>query len=390
MSKNIDTSEMPGQRLAVAQICHSSLGGSSRVAGRIANALARRNHTSHVLSLDPVFWDLHEDVVQHNCHATPHGNRGELNWDWNEEQRDTFCSLVCNTIRDNRFDLLHYHFAFPFAEIMARAAHILGPAMPPCIGTFHGTDLLHYVDRIAKGKNVQAFFSGTDKLTTVSSSMARLCRDHVPFDIGLEIVPNFVEDDWPAQAASGQLVTNSSRPVMLHVSNFRSVKDVDLLATIFCKTRQLIDVELWLVGEGPQLANMRQNLSTKTPAGTVRYWGEQKNPAQFFRKADIFISTSKSEGFGLAVLEAMASGLPIVATPVGGIVELLEDNRNGVSVDRDNLDESIARIGHLLQSTSRLEEMGRECLAAAKKYREAAVFGRFEALYSDTVVNRSN
>jgi N-acetyl-alpha-D-glucosaminyl L-malate synthase BshA len=375
--------------MVIAQVCHGAMGGSSRVACRLAGALARRGHRVLLLSRVPVPWTLDARVARQELRPAGGPSADPLYWDWVADDLLAFGDLLAATLTAQRVDILHYHYAQPFAGIVRRLARALGDRMPATIGTLHGTDLTRCLPEPHALSRIGRDLAATDALTTVSQHMGTLAAA-IP-GIGAQphvqphVLPNFIDDDWPGFADAPPPPT---RPALLHVSNFRAVKDVGLLAKLFVAVHERIDAELWLVGDGPEMPALKRLLDGSSAAAAVRYWGVCAAPAGYFRAATICLSTSLEESFGLAVLEAMASGVPVVATAVGGIPELVQDDVTGLLFDPGDLDRTVARIVTLLGSPERLAALGQAARVYADRMRESRMMPLYENLYRDTLNRR--
>lgn len=362
--------------LAIAQVCHGSLGGSTRVAGRLANALVRRGHGVRVVARVAPPWPL-DPAVEMQVLERDNDTAAPFYWDWSEHDLERFTALLADSLTARPVDLLHYHTAQPFAAVISRVSERLGPAMPPVVGTLHGTDLTRCLADAAGPGWLRRHLAATDRLTTVSRHMRHLA-ERLPAGIAEpEVLPNFIEDDWPGPPRRG----GTGRPVLLHVSNIRAVKDLGLLARLFLAIHARTGAELWLAGDGPELPALRQRLAASPAADAVRYFGVRADPETVFAAATLFLSTSVEESFGLAVLEAMAAGTPAVATGVGGIPELVEDDVNGLLFAPDDWQVAADRVVALLAAPSRLAALAAAARRRAADYREAHVVPLYEGLY---------
>jgi N-acetyl-alpha-D-glucosaminyl L-malate synthase BshA len=366
------------QPMTIAQVCHGTLGGSSRAACRLANALARRDHRVQLFSRVAPPWRLASDVQACVLHPGPGDLQAPLYWKWTEPDLEHFADLLAHALTQRRFDILHYHYVQPFAGLVQRLAARLGKAMPPAVGTLHGTDLTRCLGQTAASGLGAAGPVATRVLTTVSQHMGTLAGQLGPDLPTPRVLPNFVEDGWP-----GGPRHTVSPPVMLHVSNFRAVKDVGLLARLFLAIRARTAAELWLVGDGPELPALRRRLERSSAAADVRYLGARVEPEAQFRAATLLLSTSQEESFGLAVLEALASGVPVVATAVGGVPELVQDEVSGLLFQPTDWEKAAARTVALLADPGRLEAFRRAGLARAAPLRESRVVAGYEDLYRE-------
>ena len=280
------------ERLSIAMLAHAGPGGSSRMAERLAGALSRRGH--HVAQLSPAPWSTTLDPVL------------------GEWQLARFERRVAKIVRERAVDVVHYHYAWPFAALVPRLRRRFGASSPLFVGTLHGTD----VTRPPAGAPLGALRS-TDALTTVSHAYAALARERL--GVAPLVVANFVES-VPAHACDA--ATGARTPRLVHVSSFRPAKDPRGIAAVFAKVRAATAAELWLVGDGPGLPGVVQELRRAGLDRDVRVFGYRADAQRLLAQCDVLVMSSREESFCLAALEAMAAGLPVVATEVGGLAEL--------------------------------------------------------------------
>ena len=359
--------------MVIGQICHGSMGGSSRMACRIANALSRGGHEVHLFSREPVPWPVDATVRQHTCgSSTP--RKAPLYWDWTDSDRSAFTELLSMAMQAWRFDVLHWHYARPFAGIVGRITR--GPRSPLVVGTLHGTDLSGCLDHPRSLAMLSRELADTDILTTVSHDMYRRCAVLPGALARPQVLPNFIEDDRFVVARSPSIP-----PTIMHVSNFRAVKDIGLLSRLFLAVHHRTGARLCLVGDGPQLPDLRKVLDASAAASHVRYVGATARPEDHFSGGSVLLSTSVQESFGLVLLEAMAAGLPVIARAVGGVAELVEDGVSGMLFNGNHFASTVDRIVALLGSEETLSELRRGGLVRAQAFRESRVIGGYEALY---------
>jgi N-acetyl-alpha-D-glucosaminyl L-malate synthase BshA len=357
--------------MRIALLCHASLGGSSRVATRLAYGLERRGHSVSLVSaaappapgkeLSAIRLELFGALQQS-------GWTTDVEPTWDRLRLATLERHVEALVLRDGIEVVHYHYAWPFAHIVRRLKARLGPASPLFVGTLHGTDVLH-----APADTGLAALRETDVLTTVSEAYAELARERLALDETPLVIPNFVDlDDFPLSLD----FEGRRKPRLVHVSTFRPVKNPEGVARVFGALRERIPAELWLVGEGPGLAA----LTRATGPGT-RVLGYRPDIGQTLAQCDLLLMTSWEESFCLAALEAMACGLCVVAPSVGGLAEVAEHGRTAMFFEPGDDDEA-TRLAHRLLTERDLRlEIRRRATERAREFSAAAVVAQYEAVY---------
>lgn len=280
--------------LSIAMLAHAGPGGSSRMAARLTAALVRRGH--EVAQLSPAPWST------------------TLEPTLDEWQLARFERRVATVVRERGVDVVHYHYAWPFAAVVPRLRRRLGAASPLFVGTLHGTDVTRPPAHAPLGA-----LRATDALTTVSRAYAALARER--FAVAPLVVGNFIEGTPPRAC---DFAPRGRTPRLVHISNFRPVKNPRAIVALFASVRQAVPAELWLVGDGPGLPAVVEELRRAGLERDARIFGYREDAQRLLAQCDALVMSSNEEGFCLAALEAMAAGLPVVATAVGGLVELAQ------------------------------------------------------------------
>jgi L-malate glycosyltransferase len=380
--------------LRVGIICHSSVGGSAKVATELAQELAERGHTVHVFSRSIPF-SLPFSLTNLTIHsllaeseATEHPAR--LYTNWTEKEQEDFISLLLKIILDENagLDVLHFHYAVPFAFFAEEVERRLGSRCPKLIGTLHGTDVTTFgYDRIV-GQALVHTLNRMETLTTVSNYYAELATDVFRLATKPTVISNFLNlaRFMRSETGADRVISFADsyryrRPVLVHVSNFRAIKNTAALAEIFIRLRSQVEAELWLVGDGPEMARTKAILETSPFREDVRYWGLQTDVSSILRQADMFVMTSQFENFSLALLEAMACGLPALCAAVGGLPEVVEHGRSGFLFPFDDL-ECAVNLGVTLLCDSELrQQMSRGAILRAQQFMPEVIIAQYEDLY---------
>jgi len=282
-------------------------------------------------------------------------------------------------VEERALDLLHVHYAYPHAVSAYLARLMTGRKNLPIVTTLHGTD-------IALVRQDESFASLTrfgivesDAITAVSSFLRSTTRSWFGIRKPIEVIPNFVDTDRfrPRDRTSGDKGT------IVHVSNFRPVKrSLDAIRALGLLRRK-VDARLRMIGTGPELDEARALAGKLRVANAVEFLGEEKHIERELARADLLLSTSEFEGFGLAPLEAMACGVPVVATRAGGIAEVVEEGSTGLLVDVGDVEGLAQRMSELLTDGAMARKMG-----IAARDRAVRVFGtprvvpKYERLYA--------
>lgn len=365
---------------AVGMLCHATVGGSARVATHLASVLARRGFDVIVFATKrPAFRIPAEVEVRSLCDVPP-DPRDALAVTIGPSEFQGLRELVVAAVGAGEVDVLHFHYALPFAALAHAVRKRLGDGSPRIVGTLHGTDVsVHGAHRPVR-RRLQRDLAATDALTTVSTSHAILTRRQ--FELDPLVIPNFVDLDAfrPGEPC------RRLRPRVVHISNFRPVKNTIGLARAFGKLRGVLDAELWLVGDGETLpATLRELRRNRVPSHAVRCFGMVDDPSTIVANADILALPSQAESFSLAALEALACGVPVVGTRVGGLAELIEGRGCGVLVELGD-DDALAAALH--DALERRELLRRAALRRAREFSIDRVVPLYEHLYAGVLNDR--
>jgi len=357
--------------LSIGILCHSSFGGSARIATELAMGLAKRGHIVHLFArtLPFGYWDASSGVNLHIITSPTENNRhpAELYIDWQEKEFDAYLSEVMKIAVS--LDVLHFQYAVPFAYVAAEVKLRLGEASPLIVGTLHGTDVSIHGNDPIRGPQLLQALQIADVLTTVSISHSNLSAEIFGLATPPQVIPNFVDLGRFHPRDAGAFHLNAQRkPRIAHVSNFRAVKQPEIMAKIFSKIHEKMDSELWLIGDGPEMNKVKNFFQQNDIESNVNYWNLQHDVADLLAQTDILLVTSRMESFCLAALEAMACGLPVVASRVGGLPEVVLDGKTGLLFDLDRPDLAVQSVLDLLSDPERYRQMSESALIQARNF----------------------
>jgi N-acetyl-alpha-D-glucosaminyl L-malate synthase BshA len=373
----------------VAIVCYASVGGSGIVATELAKSLARRHHQVHLLSTEPPFrlGDYQAGLAFHRVHTPSYPLFRE------PQYMLSLATQIVHLSREFRFDIVHAHYAIPHATAAYLAKQILastpGAHVPKVITTLHGTDITLLGSDPSYSETVAFSIEQSDGVTAVSESLKRDTYQSLPLKRDIRVIPNFLECDEHCRRDLPDLRARLCPPdrydkLIIHLSNFRPVKRVEAVVDVFQRVRKEVRAKLIFVGEGPELNKAMRMVHEYGLACDVEALGEQDQVVPLLSVSDLFLLPSAQESFGLAALEAMACGVPVVASSVGGLPEVVEDGVSGFLRAPDDV-EGMARAALVLLADPALhEQFARAGLKRVRQHFCAQrVVPQYEAYYQE-------
>ena len=320
--------------------CYPTYGGSGVVATELGKALAERGHEIHFISSSLPFRLSHVagNIFFHevNVQSYPLFEYPPYTL--------SLTSKMVDIARHAGLDVMHVHYAIPHATSAVMARQILATSGQhvPVVTTLHGTDITLIGQDPSFAPVVTYSINESDGVTAVSNYLRQETYEHFNVDNGIEVIPNFIDTDrFQRQNKEHfkQALCPNGEKVVVHVSNFRPVKNAEQVVEVFHRLRKDdLDVKLLLVGDGPDRVPCERKARELGVYDDVRFLGKQDPIEEILSIADVFLMPSGSETFGLAALEAMACEVPVVATEVGGLPELIVDGETGYLCPLDDVD----------------------------------------------------
>ena len=363
-------------------VCYASVGGSGVVASELAQCLAERGHKTHVISSDTPFrLRGPESGIRFHRVETPGYPL------FREPQYAlSLATKIVQVSRRHHLDVVHAHYAVPHAAAAYLARQIMSAhatdRVPKIMTTLHGTDITLVGSDPSYSETVAFCIDQSDGVTAVSESLREDTCEALGISREIQVIPNFLDVSRFRPLHLPR--PDRSRKRLVHVSNFRPVKRISALIEIFRRVRQQVSATLVLVGDGPELPAAKAQLAAAGLEGDVEYSGEVLDVVGLFATADLFLLPSATESFGLAALEAMACEVPVVASRVGGLPEVIDDGINGFLHEPDDLDAMVASAVRLLTDDElhrRVAVAGRA--AAVERFSADRVVPQYEAAYEE-------
>jgi N-acetyl-alpha-D-glucosaminyl L-malate synthase BshA len=331
----------------IGMVCYASVGGSGVVATELAHALAGRGHTVHLISSEPPFrWRSGVPGLSFEPVEVP---------PYPLFREPQYLLALTNTIarvaEARELDIVHAHYAVPHATAAYLAGHMLtstSTIVPPrTVTTLHGTDITLVGSDPSYARVVAFSIEQSDAVTAVSHSLRTDTVSFLGIRHEISVIPNFLDcaeyRRRPNPALRARLCPPGDALVM-HVSNFRPVKRVEAAVDVFRIIRQRVPSRFVLIGDGPVREDVERRVREYALENDVTFLGEQQDLVEMLSCADLFLLPSAQESFGLAALEAMACEVPVVASNVGGLPEIIEDGVTGFVCPPDAI-EAMAERG---------------------------------------------
>ena len=372
-------------------VCYASVGGSGIVATELGKALALRGHQVHFISTETPFrlGEFQAGLAFHQVLTPTYPLFRE------PQYLLSLANRIVQVARENDLDVIHAHYAVPhataaFLSQQVLASSLRGARVPRVVTTLHGTDITLVGSDPSYSEIVAFSIEQSDRVTAVSESLRASTCEVLGVKRPIEVIPNFLDCSIHRRVARPELRQrftggDEATKLVVHVSNFRPVKRIDAVLSIFDRIRHQVPTRLLLVGDGPELGTAYRLARQLGISSLVHAVGAQEEVLPLLSISDVFLLPSAQESFGLAALEAMACEVPVVASRVGGIPEVILDGETGFLHPLGADDEMAASAVRLLRDEPLRQQMGRAACARVREHFCAdRVVPMYEACYSRT------
>ncbi|MCC6840401.1 MAG: N-acetyl-alpha-D-glucosaminyl L-malate synthase BshA [Flavobacteriales bacterium] len=372
--------------MRIGIVCYPTFGGSGVVATELGLALAEEGHIVHFITYDrPVrLGSGKANIFYHEVRVSDYPL-----FDYQPYELVLTSKLV-DVARHERLDLLHVHYAIPHASAAWMAQRILlsKGIRIPFITTLHGTDIT-LVGRDPSFEPVITFaIEHSTAVTAVSESLRRDTLEHFPVGREIRVIPNFIRMDRYARQPDPELrrrFAPNGEKLLVHVSNFRPVKRVMDVLKVFLGVRAQLPSRLLLIGDGPDRHAAEMMCRANGTCDDVLFLGKMTEPEDVVANSDLFVLTSETESFGLAALEAMACGVPVVTTDSGGTAEVVESGVAGLLNPVGDTETMVRHALSILGDEAALAAYRQGARSSAARFDITNVLPRYEELYREVV-----
>jgi N-acetyl-alpha-D-glucosaminyl L-malate synthase BshA len=373
----------------IGLVCYASVGGSGIVATELGKGLARRGHSVHVISTESPFrfGDFQAGLRFHQVMTPSYPLFRE------PQYLLSLANRIVQVAREFDLDIVHAHYAIPHATAGFLARQVLSGTgssrVPRVVTTLHGTDITLVGSDPSYSEIVAFSIEQSDGVTAVSESLRDATYQQLGVKRDIRVIPNFVDcQDYRRQDVPDLrrrfIGDDAGQTVVIHVSNFRPVKRVSVVVDVFERVRQSVPAHLVLVGDGPDLPVVQRQVRERGLSPFVHVVGEQEAVLPLLSASDVFLLPSAQESFGLAALEAMACEVPVVASRVGGLPEVIEHGVSGLLHEADDVDGMAAGVTRLLVDADLRRRIGTAARRRACEHFDApGVIASYEAYYQE-------
>ena len=368
--------------MRIGIVCYPTFGGSGVLATELGKALAQKGHLVHFITYQqPVRLNgFIPNIFYHEVQVPTYPL-----FDY-PPYETALASTMVDVIKNNNLDLLHVHYAIPHASAAFMAKQILKKEGKniPVITTLHGTDIT-LVGRDKTYAPVVTFsINESDAITAVSYNLREETFKHFEITKEIEVIVNFVDVSRfarkPIDAFKKVIAPNGER-IFIHASNFRKIKRVQDVVKIFAEVNKEIPSKLLFVGDGPERSTAEDLAKKLGVIDEIRFVGKQEQMEDILAIADLFLLTSEYESFGLAALEAMAAGVPVVSTNAGGLAEINIPGETGYLSEVGDIESMTAQSISILKDDATLQRFKDNASKHAQQYDIANIIPMYEKLY---------
>ena len=372
--------------LKIGLVCYPTFGGSGIVATELGKALAEKGHEIHFITYSkPVRMDwFTKNMYYHEVSVSDYPLFEYAPYEL------LLSSKLVDVAINQKLDILHVHYAIPHASAAFSAQQILKTRNIdlPFITTLHGTD----ITLLGKDKSFQPVIefaiNQSDAVTAVSESLKEDTYQFFDIKKNIEVIPNFIDPSLYRFAEDIELraqFAEKDEVIITHISNFRKVKRVDDVIRIFKGVQQQLSAKLLMVGDGPELHQVKNLARELGISDKVFFLGKSKRIEQITSISDVFLLPSETESFGLVALEAMASGVAVVSSNVGGLAEVNKDGVTGFLNDVGDIEGMIASVLTILKDKDTLARFKTNALKHSKNFELNNIVPVYENLYLSLV-----
>ncbi len=373
--------------MVIGITCYPSAGGSGIIATELGIQLAARGHQVHFISYAMPFRlaEFKTNLMYHAVETTAYPLFKYPPYTL------TLAAKMAEVSRNFNLDILHVHYAIPHAACAFLAKQLLnGDAkQPKIITTLHGTDITLVGSDPSYYEITRFSINASDGLSAVSKYLANETKEVFKLEQDIRVVYNFFDENrfkpHSKQCMKSEFAAEGEA-LITHVSNFRPVKRTLDVIDIFEKISAEVPAKLLLIGEGPDTILTRRQVNKKGLGDKVIFLGNQSRVEAVLPCSDLFLLPSEEESFGLAALEALACGVPVIGTQGTGLVEVIDDYKNGFLLPVGDTTSMARAAISLLKDPLRLADFKKDAARISyDRFNSQKIISDYESYYEDVL-----
>ncbi len=372
--------------MKIGIVCYPTFGGSGVVATELGLELSKRGHEIHFITYSqPVRLDLLGNNVHYHEVNVP-----EYPLFLYQPYELALSSKLVDMVKLHQIEVLHVHYAIPhaYAAYMAKKMLLEEGINLPIVTTLHGTDITLVGSHPYYRPAVTFSINKSDAVTSVSQSLKEDTERLFDIKKEIHVVPNFIDlGKYQSNFTDCQrgLMASEDERIVTHISNFREVKRIPDVIKIFNEIQKKLPAKLMMVGEGPERKPAERLAEELGIAEKVIFLGNSNEIDKILCFSDLFLLPSKTESFGLAALEAMASGVPVISSNTGGIPEVNEQGVTGFLSNVGDIEEMAKNAIHILKDAETLNTFKKNAKEFSKKFSISEVVPKYEKIYREAL-----
>ncbi|NNL91415.1 MAG: N-acetyl-alpha-D-glucosaminyl L-malate synthase BshA [Saprospiraceae bacterium] len=368
--------------MKIGIVCYPTFGGSGVMATELGIGLAKKGHQIHFISYKrPArLTSYYKDIFFHEV--------GSIEYPLFEfpPYDSTLASKIVDVTEHEKLDVLHVHYAIPHAAVAFMAREILkskGIDLP-VITTLHGTDItLVGLDK-SMSSVVEFSINQSDVVTSVSNSLKAQTESYFNVNKNIDVVYNFIDTERFKRKENEEL-RNAFAPngekIIAHTSNFRKVKRIEDVIHAYSKVREKLHSKLLLIGDGPERINAEELCRELGTCNDIQFLGKQDAVEDILSIADLFMLPSQNESFGLAALEALSCGVPVISSNAGGLPEVNINGKTGFTCKIGDVEDMANKALLILESEQMLADFRKNARNKALEFKKSVIIPQYEEVY---------
>lgn len=373
----------------IAIVCYPTFGGSGVVATELGMALAKRDHNIHFITYNlPVRLEALNDPKIH-FHEVSVPDYPLFKY---QPYELALSSRLVDVVRSNSIDILHVHYAIPhaYAAYMAKKMLIDEGIEIPIVTTLHGTDITLVGSHPFYNPAVTFSINHSDRVTAVSESLKHDTLNLFDIKKKIDVIPNFVDINKikaKEKPCERSLLAKKEEKILTHISNFRPLKRIFDVISIYEGVAKHVNSKLMMVGEGPEKTKAIQYVKKNNLEDKILFLGNSNEIDKILCYSDLFLLPSEKESFGLSALEAMANGVPVISSNTGGITEVNINNKTGFVSKIGDIKDMTVNALTLLKNKNLHQEFKKQARIQAELFNLENIVNKYESIYVDAVAS---